>query len=521
MSNLILPSEWTSQPQVPVEIDWGSPLVAALGLTEVWYPRNGLASKTLIRGFTPTAYVPSAVAVGYSENGAGARFLSNTQNNGIAIASSADDIFPDLTQASIFVMRKSADTVLRASTLFGAGVTVGSNNRIILHAPYSDGITWFEYGDNTTTNKISIGGTVKTTNTEKFALIAGPRKGREIWRNGVKVIGDTSKNAARISNTNPFRIGSVGDNPTVPSDIETVSLVIIGKKEWPDWAIKTLSDNPWQIFKAPRRQLFAVTAGGLSHTSTGTLTGQGATVAGVSAHISKHATTGALTGSGTTVAGIASSATNRTSTGALIGAGAVVTGTASSATVRTSSGALVGAGAAVSGTASSSTARASSGALTGAGAVVAGTAALSGGVATHDTSGTLAGHGATVAGTAARSEGAITHFATGALIGDGATVAGTSSSATTRTSSGDLIGAGSIVSGVASSGTIRTSSGTLAGAGAVVAGAASRASSGAVVTAIINGQVTSNRFTGPVTSNRFTGPVTSNRFTGPVRSNLS
>jgi len=262
MSNLILPQKWTRQPQVPVEIDWGSPLVAALGLTEVWYPRNGLASKTLIRGFTPTAYVPSAVAVGYSENGAGARFLSNTQNNGIAIASSADDIFPDLTQASILVMRKSADTVLRASTLFGAGFTVGSNNRIILHAPYSDGITWFEYGDNTTTNKISIGGTVKTTNTEKFALIAGPSKGREIWRNGVKVIGDTSKNAARTSNTNPFRIGSVWDNSAVPSDIETVSLVIIGKKEWPDWAIKTLSDNPWQIFKAPARRLWVGAAGG-------------------------------------------------------------------------------------------------------------------------------------------------------------------------------------------------------------------------------------------------------------------
>ena len=268
MSRLILPNKWTSQPQVPVEIDWGSPLVAALGLTEVWYPRNGLASKTLIRGFTPTAYVPSAVAVGYSENGAGARFLSNTQNNGIAIASSADDIFPDLTQASIFVMRKSADTVLRASTLFGAGYTVGSNNRIILHAPYSDGITWFEYGDNTTTNKISIGGTVKTTNTEKFALIAGPRKGREIWRNGVKVIGDTSKNAARTSNTNPFRIGSVWDDSAVPSDIETVSLVIIGKKEWPDWAIKALSDNPWQIFKAQSRRIFVASAGGGDATAT-------------------------------------------------------------------------------------------------------------------------------------------------------------------------------------------------------------------------------------------------------------
>ena len=257
MPGLILPNKWTSQPQYPVGIDWSNPLVQALGLTEVWYPRPNLASKTLIRGFSPIVYVPSAVTVGYNINGAGASFLSNTQNNGIAIASSADDIFPDLTQASIFVMRKSADTVLRASTLFGAGVgNEAANNRIILHAPYSDGVTWFEYGSNQTTNKVSIGSTVKTTDTEKFALIAGPSKGREIWKNGVKVIGDTSINAARLSNTDPFRIGSSYDTSSVPSDIETVSLVIIGRKEWPDWAIKALSDNPWQIFKAPARRIW-------------------------------------------------------------------------------------------------------------------------------------------------------------------------------------------------------------------------------------------------------------------------
>jgi hypothetical protein len=82
------------------------------------------------------------------------------------------------------------------------------------------------------------------------------------------------------------------------------------------------------------------------HSSTGALTGAGATVAGTAARSGgavTHATTGTLTGAGATVAGTASSATARASSGALTGDGAVVAGTAArSGSVATVNGLFFG-----------------------------------------------------------------------------------------------------------------------------------------------------------------------------------
>lgn len=125
--------------------------------------------------------------------------------------------------------------------------------------------------------------------------------------------------------------------------------------------------------------LLALTGGGgVTHATSGALTGQGSAIVGTAAHIAVHGTTGALTGQ--------------------LGS--------------------------VSGTAARFRAFSTSGVLTGQGSTIAGSAARGTGATTHDTSGALTGSGSTIAGTAARTGVAVTHSTSGALVGSGSLING-------------------------------------------------------------------------------------------------
>lgn len=260
MSGLILPNEWTSQPQVPVEIDWGNPLVQALGLVDVWIPSTGLLTPTLIRKFTPVVSVGD-FSLGVNTSGKSLKYSAVTANNGLILANDADELFPVANTASIFCIRQSLDTTARTSTLFGYHVGTTGPDRTLAHVPYSDGNIYWDLGDTTTSTRLSVASGGKTTNKEAYAFIGGPTKGREIWRNGIKLAGDATKTGARAATTASFRIGSSSSPTTEANDLEGVNLFIIGSKEWPDWAIKALSDNPWQIFKAPAKRIWVAGAG--------------------------------------------------------------------------------------------------------------------------------------------------------------------------------------------------------------------------------------------------------------------
>lgn len=267
MSGLILPNKWTSQPQTPVEIDWSNPLVQALGLVDVWIPSNGLLTPTLIRKFTPVVSVGN-FSQGVNASGRSLRYTTSTADNGLILANDADELFPVANTTSIFVIRQSLDTTARTSTLFGYHVGTTGPDRTLAHAPYSDGNIYWDLGDITTSTRISVASGGKTTNKEAYTFIGGPTKGREIWRNGRKLAGDATKTGARASTTGSFRIGSASNTTTEASDLEGVNLFIIGSKEWPDWAIKALSDNPWQIFKPQARRIWVAAAGGGDATAT-------------------------------------------------------------------------------------------------------------------------------------------------------------------------------------------------------------------------------------------------------------
>jgi hypothetical protein len=189
------------------------------------------------------------------------------------------------------------------------------------------------------------------------------------------------------------------------------------------------------------------TAGGVTHDTSGTLAGQGSTVAGAAARTRQHATTGALTGPGSTVAGSSARLRAFATSGTLTGQGSTLTGSAARVggpVTHATTGTLSGQGTTLAGAATRFRAHPTSGVLSGQGSALAGTARHN---VPHATSGTLAGQGTTLAGSAARTRA---HAASGVLAADGAIIVGSAlriGAPVTHDTSGALIGQQSIIVG--------------------------------------------------------------------------
>lgn len=340
-----------TQPQHAVEIDWSNPLVQALGLVDVWVPSTGLLTPTLIRKFTPVVSVGN-FSLGVNTSGQSLKYSAATANNGLIIANDADELFPVANTASIFVIRQSLDTTARTSTLFGYHVGTTGPDRTLAHVPYSDGNIYWDLGDATTSTRLSVASGGKTTNKEAYAFIGGPTKGREIWRNGIKLAGDATKTGARAATTASFRIGSASNVSTETNDLEGVNLFIIGSKEWPDWAINALSDNPWQIIKGSRRVFAAAAASGSTGTVAVTNANDTSAASGTTTVVGTVARTNAndtSSASGTTTILGTSSVTNAADTSSASGT-TTVTGTSATTNANDTSSASGSVGNNVTGT---------------------------------------------------------------------------------------------------------------------------------------------------------------------------
>lgn len=205
----------------------------------------------------------------------------------------------------------------------------------------------------------------------------------------------------------------------------------------------------------------------LLHTSTGALTAQDATISGAAAH--QHASTGALTAQDATIAGTAAHATLHTTTGALTAQDAAIAGTA--AHEHAATGTLVAQDATIAGSADHTTAGAShstSGALAAQDATVAGTATH---LTLHTSTGALTAQDATIAGSAAHQ-----HAATGALTADAATISGAAAHLTLHTSTGALAADAATISGAAAH--EHATTGALAADAATIAGTAEHSAAG-------------------------------------------
>lgn len=246
MARLISPVQFTQQPQWAAPLN--SSLVSQLGITSAWVgsqPKYAYANS----GNSEVGVFSSSITSTPADVGVVASF-NNIVSERIEIAGNSNDVL-GTSSGTIAVLRRCRDTTARDTALFGYGAT---NDRVLSNAPWSDGNLYWDFGNsNAGSGRISVAYT-KDTNWETLVFVAGPTKGREVWRRGAKIASNTAATASRPSNSLPFRIGGVMS--TSYSDNTDVALLVTSNLEWTDAQIADWTANPWSVFKSPPRKLW-------------------------------------------------------------------------------------------------------------------------------------------------------------------------------------------------------------------------------------------------------------------------
>lgn len=382
-----------SQPQGNARIDWGNPITK--GLVGAYLPQG-------INAVTNAAAVSITAPKTATKQGSGLLFAGGTE---VAKYDSYQPGIP-FTAVTLLVPNFSSSSATRQGVWVYQATSGSAQNRLRLiwldatNGFYLDINGGFAYKCKPT---FAAGDAIALAYTR-----AGVTSSNQFYVNGVAA---TTTQVVDTSNTglpSPAAPLWLGDDVEFASGKRlngTIALHLHFSRVLTGAEIKSLSENPWQIFAPAARSIWVpeATSGTVTHDTSGALTGQLGSIAGTAAHVAVHNTNGTPTGQLGSVGG-------------------------SAARLRAFS---------------------STGALTGQGASIVGSAARAGGTTTHDTTGTPTGQGSAVVGTAAH---VAIHGTSGTLVGTSALLAGTAVHNIPHGTSGDLTGPGSVVVGSALNG---------------------------------------------------------------------
>lgn len=150
------------------------------------------------------------------------------------------------TELTVFMVRRHCDTTLRTGEAFSWNSS--SSQRVLTHAPYTDGNWYWDCGADDSTHRLSTAWGSKDTNLHTIVMVASATRGREMWRNGVLLASDVSKTGSISSlNTGDIRLG-VNEN-------EEVYLAGVVARAWAPDEITEWTQNPWALFYQ-RRKIF-------------------------------------------------------------------------------------------------------------------------------------------------------------------------------------------------------------------------------------------------------------------------
>lgn len=243
-----------------------------LKATEVW-----VGSQPHVSALRKTPLVHTSLTYAAGVRGRVVVFSSSSTST-VKLTDSRFDILPNGGDFTIAVLRRSKDTTARNSTLFGYNNI--SSDRVLAHAPYGDGTLYWDAGNNTAgSGRISVSFT-KSTNWETLVFYAGSR-GREVWRNGVRIANSTTALATLSGSTAvPVYIGaSAGNN----SDNDEIALFVVGGGH--DWSVaecKAWGLDPYGQTFAPLEE-FGLEPSAAGGSSTLTADSQSYTLTGVAA----------------------------------------------------------------------------------------------------------------------------------------------------------------------------------------------------------------------------------------------
>lgn len=240
MSNLILPQKWTSQPQTPVEIDWSNPITR--GFLKAFIPST---SKAILKGSAPSYLLkPSVTGIGYS----GKRTVAYWEASPTALISGNPTW-------SIVLSVVSADVGIAG----GLGLYCERPNatQIVKIAGSTGGSGVAEFVCRDASGNLAIITSSKVVNDGKPHVLAFTRVASNShigYVDGINV-GASSTNVNGSFGATDALIGA--DKANDSADFNgAIPLVSLWNRALSATEIKSLSDNPWQIFKAQSRRIW-------------------------------------------------------------------------------------------------------------------------------------------------------------------------------------------------------------------------------------------------------------------------
>lgn len=248
MSGLILPNRFTSQPQYPVDIDWSNPL--AQSCAGSYLPINPNTSSG-----SPGRTV--------SKYGIGNTFVrASSQSVTIPLRK---NIVCTATGATVIGIANSTDLAnvqgifsISDGTSYFAVLFRGDLGGVPISAASWDGSSFNQWATSAYTSGTNY----------VIAITTDPLGNFNVYLNGVLQSGNqTNTGSLPTAALNKLIIGSADNGTTTylsgASFFATAFGRVLSVAE-----IKALSDNPWQIFKAPQRRIWVATT---SSGSTGTV----------------------------------------------------------------------------------------------------------------------------------------------------------------------------------------------------------------------------------------------------------
>lgn len=230
---ILLPRYRRSQPQEPLEIDRSNPITRGLAtvfLPTQRYPSIDLVTKVFDTATTRGALLPGTNATRYAVIGTGVNWSLNFAPVGIPAS------YPAL---SVFALYEQYDTTTTGN-IFGGGFSTTNYGRFVKN---NDGSITFTPNSNTSGSQI-VGPVLNTNQVYSLAAINQGNE-RELFVDAVSVV--SSSTSATFLNG---AYGYAGAN-FATGQTRRIGLYCgyVWTRRLTPFEIKSLTDNPWQIFR--------------------------------------------------------------------------------------------------------------------------------------------------------------------------------------------------------------------------------------------------------------------------------
>jgi len=261
MSGLILPNRFTSQPQYPAGIDWSNPLTLGLLGAISASSKDG----TIVGA---PAFEVSSAGVALKTNGS--TLISKT-------------VASPISSATLLIVGNAVNSASANSFLSSFGTNSGGNQTFVIQPP-SSGLSPLRAlirvanggGVSTRESATYVGNTDSIIDDHVFAAVYYGTSSIDLYLDGKLDNGTTANTAAsgNVTALDNIALGGIKRGTNGYSTGIRQHLALGFNRALSASEIKSLSANPWQIFKSQQRRIWVGAAGGTNtavNPGTGTI----------------------------------------------------------------------------------------------------------------------------------------------------------------------------------------------------------------------------------------------------------